>query len=104
MSLFGDVLKKMTAAAAELGETVVDGLGDLAESVTGENAITKAARVAGTTVVRGAKEVADATINVGEAIVETVFGDDGESADASDTYRRAEGAPKAPDFVEPAEG
>jgi len=109
MSLLGDVLKKMTSAAAELGGVVVNGLGDLAESVTGENAITKAARHAGNTVVRGVKEIADATIDVGEAIVETVFGGDEDtgassSADAQgqDRYSTNANRPLAPDFVEPA--
>ncbi|MBO2521831.1 MAG: hypothetical protein LOD85_04295 [Clostridia bacterium] len=98
MSLLGDVLKKMTSAAAELGDAVVNGLGDLAESVTGENAITRAARHAGNTAVRGMKEIADAAIDVGEAIIDTVFGC-GEEEEAAGRER---GGPKAPDFVEPA--
>jgi len=100
VSMFGDVLKKVTSAAAELGETVVNGLGDLAESVTGENAITRAARNAGNTVVRGVKEIADATIDVGEAIVETICGGERDGNGASG--RNDRGGPVAPDFVEPA--
>lgn len=103
MSLLGDVLKNITAAAAEFGQTVVDGIGDVAESVTGENEITKAARAAGTTLVRGAKEVADAAIDVGEAAFETIFGGGGDT-DASRRQHNGGSTPKAPDFVEPAEG
>lgn len=97
----GDVLKKLTSAAAELGEAIVDGLGDLAESVTGENAITKAARAAGMTFVTGSKEMADAVIDVGEAIFETIVGP---GDDANDARHATENTPKAPDFVEPAQG
>lgn len=100
MSLMGDVLKKMTSAAAELGEAVVDGLGDLAESLTGKNAITKAARAAGRTFVRGTKEIADATIDVGEAIYETIVGRNEADGDAK---RCEKSTPQAPDFVEPAQ-
>lgn len=98
MSLFADVLKKMTSAAAELGEVVVNGLSDLTESVVGENAITRAARNAGHTVVRGMKEVADATIEVGEAIVQTICG----TGEGKKEGGKQDRGPLAPDFVEPA--
>ena len=103
MTLLGDVLKKVTAAAAELGEAVVDGLGDLTESITGENQVTKAARTAGMTLVRGAKDVADATIDVGEAMFETVFGSAGTS-ERDGEQQRGRNGPQAPDFVEPVGG
>lgn len=69
MTLLGDMLRRISQSAAELGQAVVDGVTDATESLTGKNAVTKAARNIGGACVHGARKVVDSAIDLGEAIL-----------------------------------
>lgn len=70
MTVLGDILKRISGSGAELGQALVDGVTDLAERLTGKNAVTEAAREFGGACVDGARKVVDSAIDIGEAILD----------------------------------